>query len=322
MQRLVSLATFVLALSASPHLHAQDQYPSKPVRFVVPFLPGGAPDVVARVLAQELSARLGQQFLVENRTGAGGNVATDFVAKSAADGYTLLVGSDAPLVINPHVYRSIPYDTFRDLTPVILAGQSAFFVVACPKFEANSMSELLTLARKQRISFASSGYGTNMHLSGEALKQRANVPFTHIPYKGAPPAMADVMSCNVDVGFGAYGTVLPHIKAGKMKALAISSQSRDPELPNVPTLTEAGYPELAKLEAYYGFLAPAKTPPAIVELLNREMQAILRTKNIADGFRARGITVIGGSAADFGARLAADNVRYAAIVKQADIKAE
>ncbi len=322
MFRLPLIALLVLGWLTAAGVQAQGAYPAKPVKLVVPFLPGGAPDVVARVVAQELSTRLGQQFIVENRAGAGGNVAADYIAKSAPDGYALLAASEAPLVMNPHVYKSLPYDPVNDFSPVILIAQSAFYVVACPKLPIATMSDLVALAKRQRLSYASSGHGTNMNMNGETVKVQAGIDMTHVPYKGAPPAMADVMSCNVDIGFGAFGTVLPLIKGGRLKALAVSTAARAPETPEVPTLAESGFPELSRQEAYYGFLAPARTPAPIIDLLNREVREILKMPAIIEGFRARGLTVISGSPKDFAERLANDYKKYGKIVKDARIRTE
>jgi tripartite-type tricarboxylate transporter receptor subunit TctC len=319
MKTLFAAIAFAVPLSAS----AQADYPSKPVRFVVPYAPGGGPDVTARLLAAELAKRLGQPFVVENRSGAGGSLATDYVAKAPADGYTILAPSEAPLVINPHVFKSVGYDALKDFAPVILTVKSAFYVVACPQLEASTVAELVALAKRKPMSYASSGAGTNMHLAGETLNQRAGIAMTHIPYKGALPAMGDVMNCNVQIGFGAYGTVLPMIKAGKLKALAISTERRSADTPQVPTLAEGGLSEVAaSLEAYYGLFAPAKTPAAIVARLNAEVAEVLKMPSVAEALNARGLLVLSGTAAEAGARIAADYERYARVVKSGNIRAE
>lgn len=315
------LAAFAVAASL-PAL-AQADYPSRPVRLVVPYAPGGGPDVTARLLAAELTRRLGQPFLVENRTGAGGSLATDHVAKAPADGYTILAPSEAPLVINPHVFRTVGYDALKDFAPVILTVKSAFYVVACPQLEASTVGELIALAKRRPVSYASSGAGTNMHLAGETLNQRAGIAMTHIPYKGALPAMGDVMNCNVQIGFGAYGTVLPMIKGGKLKALAISTDRRSADTPQVPTLAETGLAEVAStLEAYYGLFAPAKTPSAVVVRLNAEVAEVLKMPAIVEALNARGLLVLSGTPAEAGARIAADYERYARVVKSGNIRAD
>jgi tripartite-type tricarboxylate transporter receptor subunit TctC len=312
-----------IAIAFTLPASAQADYPSRPVRFVVPYAPGGGPDVTARLLAAELAKRLGQPFVVENRTGAGGSLATDYVAKASADGYTILAPSEAPLVINPHVFKSVGYDALKDFAPVILTVKSAFYVVACPKLEASTVGELVALAKRKPVSYASSGAGTNMHLAGETLNQRAGIAMTHIPYKGALPAMGDVMNCNVQIGFGAYGTVLPMIKAGKLKALAISTEKRSPDTPQVPTLAEGGLSEVAaSLEAYYGLFAPAKTPGAVVARLNAEVAEVLKMPAMVEALNARGLLVLSGTPAEAGARIAADYARYARVVKAGNIRAE
>lgn len=291
MRSFAASLSIVLAASGPGLSHAQSPYPTRPVRLIVPYLAGGAPDIVARVLGQELASSLGQAFIVENRPGAGGSLATEYVVKAAPDGYTLLVTPDSPLTINPSVFKNLSYDPAKDLAPISTVASSSFFVVACPKSSANSIDDLVSEARTRRVTYASSGIGTIMHISGEAIRLRAGVNLTHVPYKGAPPAMADVMNCNVDFGFGAYGTVLPFIKSGKLKALAVSSNQRDPDLPAVPTVAEAGYPELAQLETPYGVLAPAGTPLAVVTALNTAIAAALKKAAVVEGFHKRGMVV-------------------------------
>jgi len=314
------LAILAAAFSAAA---LSQPYPAKPVRFIVPYAPGGGPDVTARILAAELTKRLGQSFIVENRTGAGGSLATEYVARAAPDGYTLLAPSEAPLVINPHVFASVGYDALKDFAPVILTVKSAFFVVVCPQLEASTIGEVIALAKRRPLSYASSGTGTNMHLAGEALNQRAGIAMTHIPYKGALQAMGDVMNCNVQMGFGAYGTVLPMIKGGKLKAVAISTAQRSADTPDVPTLAEAGMTDVAaSLEAYYGLFAPAKTPSAIIERINAEAAEVLKMPSVVEAFNARGLLVISGSPAHAAERIAADFRRYQKVVKDGNIRAD
>src|SRR5919109_932572 len=190
---------------------AQQDYPSRTVKVVVPFPPGGAPDLVGRTLANRLAERLGQPFVVENRTGAGGNIATEAVAKAAPDGYTLLAASDGPLVINPNVYARVPFDTLRDFAPISIAASAGLVLMACPDLAVARLEEAIALARSRKLTYASSGFGSSQHLAAELLKASAGIDLTHVPYKGFAPAVVDALACNVDLIFGAISTGLPHV---------------------------------------------------------------------------------------------------------------
>src|SRR5215469_11602883 len=227
----VLFVILMLSLCAAARSSAEEHYPNRTVKFVVPYLAGGAPDVLARVLAEELSNRLGQQFIVEDQGGMGGSLGAANVAKSAPDGYTLLFSSEAPLVINPQIYHSLGYDPVADFAPITLLVRTAFYVITCPTLPVSSIQELASYGRTHHLTYASTGFGTTMNLAGEMLKRKLAFEMTHIPYKGVPPSMTDIMACNVDVGFGAYNSALPLIKSGKVKALAISTTTRAPATP-------------------------------------------------------------------------------------------
>jgi tripartite-type tricarboxylate transporter receptor subunit TctC len=299
---------------------AQD-YPNRTVRVVVPFPPGGAPDLVGRTLANRLSERLGQAFVVENRTGAGGNIAAEAVAKSAPDGYTLLATSDGPLVINPSVYPTMPFDTLRDFVPISIAASAGLVLMACPSLPISSVSDMIALAKKKRLTYASSGYGSSQHVAAELLKDSATIDLTHVPYKGFGAAVGDAISCNVDLIFGAISTGIPHVRAGKLKPIAVTQPKRHAGLPDTPTFGEAGHPGVV-IEAYMGLLAPAGTPPPIVDKLYTEVAAILLERETAERLTGAGLDLVRSTPDQYAARIRADLVKYAKLSKALAAKAE
>jgi tripartite-type tricarboxylate transporter receptor subunit TctC len=296
-------------------------YPSRTVRVIVPFPPGGAPDLVGRTLANRLSERLGQPFVVENRTGAGGNIAAEAVAKSLPDGYTLLATSDGPLVINPNVYPSMPFNTLRDFTPISIAASAGLVLMACPALPAASVREVLNLARTRKLTYATSGYGSSQHVAGELLKDSAAIELTHVPYKGFGAAVGDAISCNVDLIFGAISTGIPYVKNGKLKAIAVTQPKRHAGLPDTPTFAEAGHPQVA-IEAYMGLLAPAGTPREVVSKLYLEVQAILLEKETSERLTGAGLDLVRSTPEEFAARLKADLAKYGKLSKALAAKAE
>ena len=296
-------------------------YPSRTVRVVVPFPPGGAPDLVGRTLANRLGERLGQPFVVENRTGAGGNIAAEAVAKAAPDGYTLLATSDGPLVINPSVYKDLPFNTLRDFAPISIAASAGLVLMACPNLPVSTVAEMISLSRTRKLTYASSGYGSSQHVAGELLKDSATIDLVHVPYKGFGAAVGDAMSCNVDLIFGAISTGLPHIRSGKLKPLAVTQPKRHAGLPETPTFGEAGHPAVA-VEAYMGLLAPAGTPREIVDRLHAEVQTILREKETAERLSGAGLDLVRSSPGEYAARLKADLEKYAKLSKALAAKAE
>jgi tripartite-type tricarboxylate transporter receptor subunit TctC len=309
------------ALLAASTLVSGQEYPSRAVRVIIPFPPGGAPDLTGRVLAARLADRLGQPFVAENRTGAGGNIAAELVAKSAPDGYTLLAASDGPLVINPNVYAKIPFDTLRDFAPISIATSAGFVLMACTKVPASSVAEVIALAKQRKLAIASSGFGSNHHLAGEMLKSSAGIDMTHVPYKGFGNAVVDAAGCNVDLLFGAISSGIPHIRSGKLKAIAVTQPARHPGLPDTPTFTEAGHPSVA-MDAYFGMVAPAGTPRPVIEKLHREIVAILKEKETLDRFQGAGLDVVGSTPEQFSARIKADLEKFAKVAKSLGAKAE
>ena len=314
--RLLPLLFLVLAGA----VWAQD-YPNRSVRVVVPFPPGGAPDLVGRTLAHRLQERLGQPFVVENRTGAGGNIATESVAQAAPDGYTLLAPSDGPLVINPHVYEKVNFNTLRDFAPISLAASVGLALMACPTVPANTVAEVIALAKTRKLTYASSGFGSSQHMVAEMLKSSADIELTHVPYKGFAQAVVDAVACNVDLIFGAISTGIPHVKSGKLKAIAVTIPKRHAGMPDTPTFAEAGHKAVA-IEAYMGLLAPAGTPQAIINKLNAEVVAILKEKETVQRLTGAGLDVVGSTPAEFAAKLKLDHERFGKIAKSFDAKVQ
>ncbi|HYN12193.1 MAG TPA: tripartite tricarboxylate transporter substrate binding protein [Burkholderiales bacterium] len=310
-----------LALCAFAGTAWTQAYPSRAVKVLIPFPPGGAPDLVGRTLANRLAERLGQPFVVENRTGAGGNIAADAVAQSAPDGYTLFATSDGPLVINPHVYDKVAFDTLRDFAPISIAASAGLVLMACTAVPVSSVSEVIALARSRKLSYASSGFGSSQHMVGEMLKASAGIDLTHVPYKGFAQAVIDALACNVDLIFGAISTGLPHIRAGKLKPLAVTIPRRHPGLPDTPTFAEAGYPDVA-IEAYMGLLAPGGTPRPIIDKLHAEVIAILKEKDTAARLTGAGLDLVGNSPEEFSERLKADLEKFGKVAKSLAAKAE
>ena len=296
-------------------------YPSRPVRVIVPFPPGGAPDLVGRTLANRLQERLGQSFVVENRTGAGGNIAAEAVAKAAPDGYTLLATSDGPLVINPSVYPAMPFNTLRDFAPISIAASAGLVLMACPALPVASLKDVLELAKTKKLTYASSGYGSSQHVAAELLKDSAGIELTHVPYKGFAAAVVDAVSCNVDLIFGAISTGIPHIRSGKLKPIAVTQAKRHPGLPDTPTFGEAGH-RAVMMEAYMGLLAPAGTPRDILDKLYFEIAAILKEKATAERLTGAGLDLVRSSPDEFALRLKTDLEKYAKLSKALAAKNE
>ena len=311
-------AVFLLVLANA--VSAQD-YPNRAVRVVVPFPPGGAPDLVGRTLAHRLQERLGQPFVVENRTGAGGNIAAEAVAQAAPDGYTLLAPSDGPLVINPHIYEKVNFNSLRDFAPISLVASVGLALMACPTVPANTVAEVIALAKTRKLTYASSGFGSSQHMVGEMLKASADIELTHVPYKGFAQAVVDAVACNVDLIFGAISTGIPHVKSGKLKAIAVTIPKRHPGMPETPTFREAGHGAVA-IEAYMGLLAPAGTPRAIIDKLHSEVAAIVKEKEIVQRLTGAGLDIVGSSPAEFGARLKLDHERFGKIAKSLDARVQ
>ena len=289
----------LLSLVLTAPANAQS-YPNKPVRVVVPYPPGGPTDIVARVLFQQVSEATGQQFLVDNRAGAGGNIGAEIVAKSPADGYTLLIGTTAH-AINMSLFKNLSYDVQKDFAPVSLLTQGPRVLVAHPQFPANSIKEVIELAKSKSggLNFASSGNGQSTHLSAELFNTMAGIKMSHVPYKGSAPALTDVMSGQVDVMFDTTLSAMPFVKAGKLKALGLTSPVRSPAAPDVPTIAESGLPGY-EVFAWNGVFVPAGTPKAIIQQLNDQIRKAMLLPQVKDKFSAQGFAASWNSPENFG----------------------
>jgi len=305
-----SLLSLVLATPV-----AAQTYPNKPVRVVVPYPPGGPTDIVARVLFQQVSEATGQQFLVDNRAGAGGNIGAEIVAKAPADGYTLLIGTTAH-AINMSLFKNLNYDVQKDLAPVSLLTQGPLVLVAHPQFPANSVKEVIELAKTKTggLNFASSGNGQSTHLSAELFNTMAGIKMSHVPYKGSAPALTDVMSGQVDVMFDTTLSAMPFVKAGKLKALGLTSPVRSSAAPDVPTIAESGLPGY-EVFAWNGVLVPAGTPKAIVQHLNDQIRKAMLLPQVKDKFSAQGFAASWNSPENFGVFLKNEVDKWSRTVK-------
>ena len=296
-------------------------FPSKPVRIIVPFSPGGVADSSARVISERLAARLGQSVLVENRPGASGNIGTHAVATSPADGYTLLLGFDGTMVVNPHVYAKLPFDTLRDFAPVTKLGDATLILVAHPSVPAKDLREFLAVAKKQNFSYGTAGTGSTPHLAGELLAQRSGISLTHVPYKGGGQAMGDVVGGQIPLVFTAIATAQQFVKSGKLKGLGVSSARRSSALPEVGTFVESGLDGFV-VDSWVGILAPAKTPPAVTERLQKDIAAVLGEPQTRERYATLGIEPVGNAPAQFGEQIRADLERWEKVVRQAGIRIE
>jgi len=315
-------ALLVAAVCAASGARA-DVYPSKPIRFVVAFPPGGGTDIIARSIAQKLSERLAQQVVVDNRPGAGGNIGTEIVAKSTPDGYTLLMGSAGPLAINASLFKTMPFDPQRDLAPVTLAATTPNVLVVHPSLKVSTAKELIAVARANpgRINFASSGFGTPAQLAGELFNSMAGVKLVHVPYKGAAPALADLLGGQVQLMFSTMPPALPHVKDGKLRALAVTSLKRSPAMPELPTLDEAGLPGF-EANTWHGVVLPAGARAEIVARLNREIVAILHLPDVVERLESQGAEPVGSTPEEFAAYIRSETAKWAKVVRESGAKAE
>ena len=316
------LAALVAAFALASGAAAQAPYPSKPVRLIVPFPPGGSADTIARLLGQELSKSLGEPFVAENRPGAGGNIGVDLVAKSAPDGYTIGLAAAGALAINQHLLGRLPYDPVKDLAPVSKLADIPIVVAVANSTPVTSVPELIAAAKAKpgALAFASAGNGTAMHLSGELFKIMTGVDMTHVPYKGSGPAVTDLVSGQVPVGFVDLVSALPQIRAGKVKGLAVASGKRTISAPDIPTVAEAGVPGYDAV-GWFGLVAPAGTPRDVVAKLNAETVRIMALPEVRERVLATGAEPATGTAEAFGAFIAAEIPKWERVVKTSGAKA-
>jgi len=299
-----------------------ESYPTKPITIVVPYPPGGPTDIVARVVGQKLGDRLGQQVIVDNRPGAGGNIGAALVARAAPDGYTLLLGTTAH-AINPSVFPALNYDILKDFSPVVLLTSLPLVVIANASVPANNVQELIALAKSKQgqLTYASSGNGQSTHLAAELFKTMTGAPMTHVPYKGSAPALTDVAGGQVSVMLDTMLSAMPHIKSGRLKALAVTSAKRSASAPELPTVAESGVPGYEAV-AWSGLLAPARTPPEIVAKLNTEINVILSQPDVQKRFRNDGAEPVGGSAEQFSTHIGSEVRKWAAVAKLSGAKVD
>jgi len=314
----------LLALAAGSAI--AQAYPNKPLRWLIPFSAGGPTDVLARAIAPKLGEALGQAVVVENRVGAGGSLAMDAVAKAAPDGYTIGMGHTGTQAINPHIYAKLPYDPLRDFAPITPVVSYVNVLVVNPNVPARSVAELVAYAKANpdKVSFASGGKGATNHLSGELLKALTGAPMLHVPYKGSAPALVDVMSGNATGMFDILVTSLPQIRAGKVRALAVTSSKRSSYAPDIPTMVEAGvtgYGE-AGSDLWFGVFAPAGTPRPIVDRLNAELVKALRTPEVSERIRQQAYDTWTLTPDEFTAFLRTDHAKWGQVVRMSGYKAD
>ncbi|MEY3740967.1 MAG: hypothetical protein RLZZ192_1643 [Pseudomonadota bacterium] len=322
-QVIAALASCALTglLGISNIAYAQGAYPNKPIRLIVPFTPGGVTDTSARLIADQMSKRLGQQIIVENKPGASGNIGTSQVAQSEPDGYTLLLGFDGTMVINPHVFASVPFDAVKDFAPIGKIGDADLVIVAHPSVKASNIKELIALSKSEPngLNYGTSGLGSTPHIAGETLNMKTGSKLVHVPYKGGGQAMIDLQGGNIPLVFTAVAGALPHIKAGRIKAIGVPSATRSPSLPDTQTFIEAGLPNFL-LASWVGILAPAKTPTAVITKLNDTLNDVLKDADVKNRLEVLGVTATPGTPAAFGDQIKQDLTSYAAVVKAANIK--
>lgn len=318
------LAGAVLAGMAGTLTGAQAQnYPDKPIKLVVPGTAGGGMDVIARVVGDKIGTILKQPVVVENKAGAGGNIAVDYVAKSAPDGYTILIGQTAHFAINPWLYAKLPFDSMKDFIPVVLLADAPNVMVVDEESPYRTLADIVKAAKDtpQGLPLATPGNGTVSHLTGELFQKTAGIKFTHIPYKGAAAALTDVMGGRVPVMLSSVPTALSQIRAGKLRPIAVSAAKRSPALPDVPTIGEQGYPGF-NAGTWYGLLVPAGTPPEVVKAINTAANEAIKMPEVREKILQEGGDVYGGTSADFATMLKADYEKWGSVVKESGAKIE
>ena len=317
--RRAALAAALAAAAAGAH--AQDAFPNKPIRLVVPFTPGGVTDSSGRLIADFLGRRLGQQVIVDNKPGASGNIGTAQVVQATPDGYTLLLAFDGTMVINPHVFAKVPFDTLKDFAPVGRIGSATLILVAHPDVPVKTLQDVIALSKTKPLAYGTSGIGGTPHIAGEMLAQRTGAKLEHVPYKGGGQAMTDVMGGSIPLVYTAVAGAQGHVKSGKLKAIAVSGARRSGSLPEVPTFIESGIADFA-VDSWVGLLAPAGTPAAVVARLNTELNAVLNDPAVKERLAVLGIDPTPGTPEQFRQQMQKDLAAYGPIVKAANIKLE
>ncbi len=310
-------------MAVLPLAAAAQNYPSRPVRMVVPFAAGGTTDVLARLVGQKLSDTLGQQVVIDNRPGASGNIGTEMAVKSPADGYTIVMAFDGTIAINPATYRKLPFDPQKDLAPIANVAQLPLLMVVHPDVPAKNLAEFIAYAKANagRVNYSSAGPGSTGHLTGELLKARAGIDLTHIAYKGGGQAVQDLLGGQIQMLLTGLPTVEGHLKGGKLRALAFTSARRVPGAPEVPTFNESGYPGFV-VASWYGLFAPAGTPLEIVRRLNADINRILQAADVRERLATLGVEGTGGTTEQFAETIKADTARWAKVVNDSGIRIE
>ena len=298
-------------------------YPTKPIRFIVPFAPGGSTDTLARTIGQKLAESLGQQVVVDNRSGANGNIGMEIVAHAAPDGYTILLGYIANLAIGPSLYARLPFDPVKDYAPITQPAASPNILVAHPAVPAKTFQEFIAYAKAnpQKVNFASAAVGSIGHLAGELLNRAAGIQMQHVPYKGSGQAVIDLLGGQVQAMFSGMSSVMPHIKSGKLRPLAVTGAQRSPAVPDVPTIAESGFPKF-EATAWYGILAPAGTPQAVISRLHGEIVRALKMPDVKERLENVGFELVGGTPEALGAYIRSEIKKWAPVVKASGAKAE
>jgi tripartite-type tricarboxylate transporter receptor subunit TctC len=319
--KLSTIAALVLSLAATSLAHAQS-YPTKTVRIIVGLAPGGTTDVFTRTLAQRLTEAWGQTVIVENRPGASGMIGAEAVAKAAPDGYTLLVSPQTSLAVAPALYGKAPYDTAKDFAPVSLLGSTPLVMIVHPSFPAKSFAEFVALAKKGTpLTYGSGGVGSSPHMTGELISAALGVKMNHVPYKGENPAIADTIGGQIPIMFGNLPVALPHVRSGRVVALATTTARRSPLAPEIPTMSEGGIKDF-EMATWYGMLAPAGTPPELVQKIQRDAARVLSDAQTRDRLTQMGVDLILNTPEEFRTYLNAEIARYTKIIKSAGLKAE
>ncbi len=298
-------------------------YPNKPIRIVVPQAPGGGNDTIARMISHKLTPALKQQVVADNRPGAGGMIAAELVAKAAPDGYTLLLGNMATLTIIPNIQKKIPYDPLKDFDPVSLIASAPHLLVVHPSVPVNSVKQLIALAKAKpdQLNYASNGIGSTTHLATELFKLMTGTRIVHVPYKGLSPALTDLLSGQMQLMFSSAVAMLPHVKSGRLRALAMTGAKRSPSIPDIPTVAESGVRDY-EAGSWYGIVAPAGTARPIIDLLNREIVAAIKSPDIFDRLTLEAVTPVGNTPEEFAAYIRVEHARIAKVVKASSAKFE
>jgi tripartite-type tricarboxylate transporter receptor subunit TctC len=319
----VAAALSAAMLAALPPGAAAQAYPNKPIRLIVPYPAGGGSDVMARAIAEKLATALAVQVVVDNRSGAGGNIAASAAAKAPADGYTLFFGAAGPLVVNPALYEKLPFDPVKDFMPIGLVGKMPLFLTVPVSLPVQSLKELIELAKAKpgQLNYASSGIGGTTHLAMEVLKSQTGAGITHVPYKGTAAGVADMLGGSIQAIFDAWATTGPHVQAGKLRFLAVSTAGRSALEPQLPTVAESGFPGF-DLYVWYGLMAPAGTPPEVIAKLSSETAKVMAQADLKDRFASLGMEPMTSTPEQFAAHLRTETAKWAKIVRDSGARAE